>query len=94
VRRYLDKSDKGSTSNMHKHAKNCWGEEIVSNALKTKNELSIDDIRKSLGNAKLQNGTITALFDRKGKGNVTFSTKQHTYAETRSGNLTSQKKKH
>lgn len=92
VRRYLDKGDKGSTSNMHKHAKNCWGGEIVSKALETKNDLSINEVRKSLGNAKLQDGTITASFERKGKGNVTFSTKQHTYVETRSGNLTSQKK--
>ena len=92
VRRYLDKADKGSTSNMHKHAKNCWGGEIVSKALETKNKLSVNEVRKSLGNAKLQDGTITASFERKGKGNVTFSTKQHTYAETQSGNLTSQKK--
>jgi hypothetical protein len=93
VRRYLDKADRGSTSNMHKHAKNCWGGEIVSKALETKNELSIKEIRKSLGNAKLQDGTITALFQRTGKETVTFSTKQHTYTETRSGNLTGQKKK-
>jgi hypothetical protein len=91
VRRYLDKADRGSTSNMHKHAKNCWGAEIVSKALEAKNELSIKEVRKSLAKAKIQDGTITAMFERKGKENVTFSTKQHTYMETRSGNLTSQK---
>ena len=83
MRRYLDKADKGSTSNMHKHAKNCWGTEIVSKALQTKNELTIKEVRKSLSEAKLQDGTITALFERKGKETV-FSIKQHTYLETRS----------
>ena len=83
VRRYLDKGDRNSTSNMHKHAKNCWGEEIVSKALETKGELSVDDVRKNLGSAKLVDGSITASFERKGKGVVTFSTRQHTYMETR-----------
>jgi hypothetical protein len=83
VRRYLDKGDRNSTSNMHKHAKNCWGEENVSKALNAKGELSIDDVRKSLGQAKLHDGSITASFERKGKGSVTFSTRQHTYTETR-----------
>jgi hypothetical protein len=83
VRRYLDKADRGSTSNLHKHAKNCWGEDIVSKALETKKELTINEVRESLGKAKLQDGTITALFERKSKGNVSFSMKQHTYTETR-----------
>jgi hypothetical protein len=39
VRCYLDKGDKGSTSNMHKHVNDCWGEEIVSKALETKTNL-------------------------------------------------------
>jgi hypothetical protein len=83
VRRFLDKADRGSTSNMHKHAKNCWGAEIVSKALETRKELTIKEVRASLAKAKLQDGTITALFERKGKENVTFSMKQHTYTETR-----------
>lgn len=83
VRRYLDKADRGSTSNMHKHAKGCWGGEIVSRALETKKDLTINEVRESLAKAKLQDGTITALFQRQGKGNVSFSMKQHTYTETR-----------
>lgn len=79
---------------MHKHAKKCWGGEIVSKALEAKNELSIGDIHKSLAKAKLQDGTITTLFQRKGKPEVTFSMKQYTYMETRSDNLTSQEKKY
>lgn len=81
VRRY--KSDRNSTSNMHKHAKNCWGEENVSKALGVKGELSINDVHKSLTQAKFHDGSITASFERKGKGSVTFSTRQHTYMESR-----------
>jgi hypothetical protein len=87
VRRYLDKADRNSTSNMHKHAKNCWGDEIVSKALATRGALSIDEVRKNLADAKIQNGSIVAAFERKGKGSVTFSTRQHTYAETRLVNI-------
>ena len=87
VRRFLDKGDKCSTSNMHKHAKVCWGGEIVTQALETKKDLTIDEVRKSLAKAKLQDGTITTLFERKGKESVTFSMKQHTYTETRSVNI-------
>jgi hypothetical protein len=68
---------------MHKHAKNCWGEENVSNALETKGSLSIEDVRKNLADAKLRDGSIVASFERKGKGRVTFSARQHTYTETR-----------
>ena len=82
VRQFLDKADRGLTSNMHKHAKNCWGSEIVSKALETKKDLTIKEVRESLAKAKIIDGTITALFERKGKENVTFSMKQHTYTET------------
>jgi SOS-response transcriptional repressor LexA len=83
VRRYLDKGDRNSTSNMHKHAKNCWGEENISRALETKGALSVEDVRKNLSSAKVVDGSITASFERKGKKAVTFSTRQHTYMETR-----------
>ena len=83
VRRYLDKADLNSTSNMHKHVKNCWGDESVRKALKTKGALSIEEVHKSLGQAKLKDRSIMASFERKGKGSVTFSTRQHTYSETR-----------
>lgn len=93
VRRYLDKGDRNSTSNMHKHAKNCWGEENVSKALETKGELSVGEVRKSLAHAPLRDGSITASFERKGKGKVTFSTRQHTYMETRLVGTIKQEKK-
>ena len=69
---------------MHKHTKNCWGEEIVSNALEMKGALSIEEVRNSLSKAKLLDGSITTSFERKGKGSITFLTQQHTDMETRS----------
>ena len=53
--------------------------EIVSKALQSRDELTIKDVRKSLSEAKIQDGTITAMFERKGKEVVSFSTQQHTY---------------
>ena len=95
ARHYLDKKDKSSTSNMHKHAKICWGVEIVSKALQARDELTIKEVRRSLSEAKIQDGTITAMFERKGKEVVSFSMKKHTYMETRSEILyiSSKKKK-
>lgn len=66
---------------MRKHAKNCWGEVIVDQADEAKN---IDSIRAGLATAKkLTDGSITASFERKGKGKVTFSNCTHTYQEAR-----------
>ena len=76
--------DKGSTSNMHKLAKICWSVEIVSKVLQSRDELTIKDVRKSLSEAKIRDGTIMAMFERKGKEVVSSSMKQHTYMETRS----------
>ena len=52
------------------------------NAAKSKN-VSVDDIREGLASAKLKDGSITASFERMGKGKPTYSARQHTYAETR-----------
>ena len=37
VQRYLDKKDNKSTSSLNRHAKMCWGEEIVEQAAKAQN---------------------------------------------------------
>ena len=73
-------------SNLHKHAKVYWGGEIVSQALETKKDLTMNEVRTSLAKAQHHDGTITALFEIKGKESVTFSMKQHTYTETWSVN--------
>lgn len=78
IRRYLDTKDVGSTSNMHKHAKLCWGEETVQAANTVK---SATEAREVL--AKSKDGSIAAAFAVKGKGKVTYSHRQHTTTETR-----------
>jgi hypothetical protein len=84
VRRFLDKADKGSTSNLRKHARHCWGDDIIKKADELKDELTIDNMRESLAEAKKgQDGSIVAFFDRKGKGKVKYMLRQHTYQEAR-----------
>ena len=80
VRRYLDTSDSKSTGGLHRHAKICWGEENVARADEARN---IEEACRGLKDAKLINGTITAVFERTGKGKVTYSVRQHTKSETR-----------
>ncbi|KZV90024.1 hypothetical protein EXIGLDRAFT_595586, partial [Exidia glandulosa HHB12029] len=79
VRRYLDGSNSGSTSNMRKHAKVCWGEAAVADA---DTAGSADAARKSIAPGSKQ-GTITAAFERTGKGKVTYKHTQHTKPEMR-----------
>jgi len=81
VRRYLDTTDRNSTGNLRKHARQCWGEEILQGADSCGD---IDSTREGLVKAKkLRDGSITAAFERKGKGKVTFSHRQHDKTETR-----------
>ena len=81
---FLDKADKGSTSNMRKHAQHCWGNDIIKKADEAKHELTLDNIREGLKEAKMEDGSIVAFFDRKGKGRVKYMLHQHTYAEAQS----------
>ena len=48
------------------------------------NAKDIESARRTLQGAKLKkDGSITAVFERNGKGKVTYSHRQHTVAETR-----------
>jgi hypothetical protein len=80
VRRFLDKSDAKSTGNLRKHAKNCWSAEIVAYADKAKNAA---EVRATTIKGILNPQSITAAFERNGKGKVTFSHRQHTKTESR-----------
>ena len=80
VRRYLDKGDARSTSSLRRHAVKCWGAETVKSADDTKD---LEAARAVLLKSKLRDGTITAEFERIGKGKVTFSHRQHTSTEAR-----------
>ncbi|KAF8809255.1 hypothetical protein BYT27DRAFT_7012694, partial [Phlegmacium glaucopus] len=78
VRRYLDKADAKSTSGLRWHATKCWGAEAVKSADGTKD---LEAARAILLKTKLRDGTITAEFERIGRGKVTYSHRQHTSTE-------------
>ena len=80
VRRFLDTGDAKSTSGLRWHAKNCWGDEAVTAADATED---LESARVVLGKTKLRDGSITAEFQRIGKGKVTYSHRQHTSTEAR-----------
>ena len=79
VWRYLDTGNKGSTSNLRKHVKSCWGEDtltVVSDAA------NLDIVRDAVKKCTI-NSTITAAFEQKGKGKTTYSTQPQTKVEIR-----------
>ncbi len=79
IRRYLDKGDVSSTSNMRRHAKACWGAPAVTQA----DEMGdVTRARLSLAGEGLRDGDITIAFARQ-KGKVTYRHRAHTKAETR-----------
>ena len=80
VCRFLDKGDANSTSNLHKHAIICWGDEAVETVDATKD---LNAAREVLAKMKLHDGSITAEFTCIGKGKITFSHCEHTKAEAR-----------
>lgn len=80
VRRYLDKKDANSTSNMRKHARKCWGDDVVKAA---DNAKTADEVREITIRGALNAQSLKAAFERTGKGKVTYSHRQHTKTESR-----------
>ena len=80
MRCFLDTKDCRSTSNLRKHAKSCWGEEVVKAADDARNA---DEVCTKIVPNYLRDGSITAAFERKGKGNIMYSHRQHTRQETK-----------
>lgn len=78
VRRFLYTRDSSSTSNLRRHAKICWGNEVITAADEAGDHSSACG---ALANHK--DGSITAAFERAGKGKVTYSHRQLTKAESR-----------
>jgi hypothetical protein len=58
---------------------NCWGCDIVDNS---EDANTIESARQALKGAELRDGSITAVFDRTGKGKITYSHRTHTESET------------
>jgi hypothetical protein len=71
---------KASTKSLRSHAIKCWGSDIVEKSEDAKN---IASAREALKGAELRDGSITAVFERTGKGKVTNSHQTHTEEETR-----------
>ncbi|TFK47879.1 hypothetical protein OE88DRAFT_1705540 [Heliocybe sulcata] len=80
VRRYLDKKDAGSTGNMRKHVKACWGEEALKAAEGASN---VNDACERVVKPLARSRSILESFERKGKGKQTYSARPHTKTETR-----------
>jgi hypothetical protein len=80
VRRYLDTGDARSTGNLRKHAKKCWGNDVVASANKVKTAKEVQDTTTK---GSLDPQSITAVFRRNGKGKVTYSHQQHTKTESK-----------
>lgn len=80
IRRFLDKKDARSTGNMRKHVKSCWGQDVLNPADDTKDA---NEVRSKIVPSVLWDGSITASFERKGKGKITYSHCQHTRTETK-----------
>ena len=78
----MDTKDAQSMSNLRKHVKACkgWGKQILKAADQAKNA---EKVQVKLIGRFLRDGTITVIFKRKGKGQVTYSHRQHTHEETR-----------
>ena len=79
VRRYLDTKDAGSTGNLRKHARSCWGTAAVNAADSAANA---DEVRKVIIPNILKDGSISVAFKLK-KGTATYSHHQHTHEETK-----------
>jgi len=67
-------------SNLRKHAKRCWGEEVIKVADKACNA---NEVRNTTIKGFLDPKTVKAAFQRKGKGKVQYMHRQHTTTEAR-----------
>jgi len=80
VRRFLDKSDAKSTSNMHRHAKVCWGVEAIEAADGTQDKKAA---LRALENLETNNGSIVAAFQQVGERKPIYNLSQHTKTKAR-----------
>ncbi|EJF62536.1 hypothetical protein DICSQDRAFT_13360, partial [Dichomitus squalens LYAD-421 SS1] len=80
VRRYLDTHDRASSGNLFKHARACWGDEVVDHAIELGDA---DVVREKVVKAKLESKSITDFFQQKNPDKLKFSHRLLTKAETR-----------
>ena len=75
---YLDTKDSHSTSNMHKHIQSCWGNEALNAAADAKD---VSEVHMKMVRSILRSGSITAAFQCKSEGKITYSNCQPTGIE-------------
>ena len=80
IQRFLDKGDAKLTSNMWKHAKRCWGDDVVMSTDQVKN---VNEVWATTIKGALDPQLITVAFELKGKGKVKYSHRQHMKTEAR-----------
>jgi hypothetical protein len=80
ARRFLDTKDKASTGNLIKHVKRCWGDEVWTATTQCRDS---GEARTTVVKLFVKNGSITATFERTGKGKVTYMHRQHTKTEAK-----------
>ncbi|KIM50503.1 hypothetical protein SCLCIDRAFT_145314, partial [Scleroderma citrinum Foug A] len=74
---FLDTGNKASTSNMRKHIKSCWGDDVLTTVCQAaKLDVACDVVKDCTVNR-----SITKAFKCKRKG-TTYSTRPHSAAET------------
>ncbi|KAG2041383.1 hypothetical protein BDR03DRAFT_856431 [Suillus americanus] len=78
--RFLNKKDARLTGNMRKHVKTCWGDEVLQACDDAKNA---EEVQTKIVMSILHSRSITASFEHKGKGKVTYLHRQHTRTETK-----------
>ena len=80
---FLNCPDHSSTGNLIKHVTSCWGKAAYEVAKACQH---VNDAHESVVKPLTTTGTITAAFEQKGKGKVSYRHRQHTKKETKSVN--------
>jgi hypothetical protein len=80
VNRFLNKKDAKSTGNLRKHTRLCWGDKTVWAGDNTKDIVAAQEaVQKN----PLKDGSLTAVFERLGKGKTIYSHRQHMKAKSK-----------
>ena len=80
VQWFINTRDAGSTSNMWKHVKICWGEDALGTADKAKD---VNEAWTKIVHGILQDGSITTAFEQKDKQNATYSSRPYMRSKIR-----------
>ena len=80
VRRFIDTKDAGSTGNMRRHVKTCWGEDALNTVDIAKD---VNEARTKVVQGILRDGSITTAFEQKDKQSVRYSSRPYTQSEIR-----------